>query len=329
MKKVFRFIRKILILLIFAIGILMCIKIDLFYYKYIYFGVLFYCVLYIFSIIFFKEKWNDIFFIGMIIISCFLTFMYYKPIVNPKFNISTAVGQLQQEIYDENGVAVYYNTKVKENKKIEYIDDVTISEEEAIKSLNKIKEILSFYSKIKPNKIYIVNDFNIDKLSLAGNTSTLKKTVILNNNENLSKTLHHEIGHLIALNTLRIDNIFKFNLNTNSCSIVSDYACENKDELFAETWEKAITENKTTSFSQDISDIFKENIIYFKKPNYISINDFEENLNKLINKEIESFIVKKTDDNMLNSLLQQYPLIKEVNRLDVGDEVLFYNLKED
>lgn len=329
MKKVFKFIRKVLFLSICAITLLMCIKAEILYFKYIYLGVLIYCILYIFSIIFFKEKWNDIFFIGAIIWSCLFTFMFYKPALKPTFDTSTLTGQLQQEIYDESGVAVYYNTKIKEVRRIKHQEEIEITEEEAITALKEIKKTLSFYSGFKPNKIYILNNANMKGSSILGGASAFKNVILLCNKKDIKETLHHEMGHIIVFKTLKINDLINFTINHNSCSIVSDYACENKDELFAETWETAITENKTTSFSQNISNIFKENLRYFKNPNYINVDDLKENLNKLINKETESFIIKKTDENMLNSLLQQFPSIKEINRLDVGDEILFYNLKED
>lgn len=298
--------------------------------KLVYLAMICYCFTHLLNVLFFKEKLKDFCFIFLLIIVIGLTFLYFRPSSRPSFDINSTTGQLQQEIYNKNGVSVYFNEEVKEPVDIEYLEDYHISEGEAIKILSKIQKVLSLYSGKKPNKIYILNSFKHGGQDVNGFYSFLNDAVVLTtNNDNISRTLHHELGHVIGAKTWKIGNLLKINANKDSRNLVSAYACSNNFELFAETWETAFLYNHTTSFSQDISDIFKENIIYFKKPNYINVNYFEENLDKLINKEIESFIVKKSNENMLNSLLQQYPLIKEINRLDVGDEILFYNLKED
>ena len=297
--------------------------------KLVYLAMICYCFTHLLNVLFFKEKLKDFCFIFLLIIVIGLTFLYFRPSSRPSFDINSTTGQLQQEIYDESGVAVYYNTKIKEVRRIKHQEEIEITEEEAITALKEIKKTLSFYSGFKPNKIYILNNANMKDSSILGGASAFKNVILLCNKKDIKETLHHEMGHIIVFKTLKINDLINFTINHNSCSIVSDYACENKDELFAETWETAITENKTTSFSQNISNIFKENLRYFKNPNYINVDDLKENLNKLINKETESFIIKKTDENMLNSLLQQFPSIKEINRLDVGNEILFYNLKED
>lgn len=327
MKKILNILQTSSLLSFIVIGIF-CGNGDL-RLKLVYLAMVCYCFTHLLNVLFFKEKLKDFCFIFLLIIVIGVTFLYFRPYSKPSFDINSTTGQLQQEIYDKNGVSVYFNEEIKEHVDIEYLEDYHISEDEAIKALSKIQKVLSLYSGKKPNKIYILNRFKHGEQHAAGFYSFINDVLVLTNYDGISSTLHHELGHVIAAKTWKIDNLFKFNNNKDSCNLVSAYACTNDFELFAETWITAFLYNQTTSFSQDISDIFKENIIYFKKPNYISTNDFEENLNKLINKEIESFIVKTTDENMLNSLLQQFPSIKEINRLDVGNEILFYNLKED
>lgn len=327
MKKILNILQVSSLLSFIVIGIF-CGKGDL-RAKLIYLAMVCYCFTHLLNVLFFKEKLKDSCFIFLLILVIGSTFLYFRPSLKPSFDINSTTGQLQQEIYNDNGVSVYFNEEAKEFTDIEYLEDYHISEDEAIKALSKIQKVLSLYSGKKPNKIYILNNFKSEGQDVNGFYSFLNDAVVLTNNDNISSTLHHELGHVIGAKTWKIGNLLKINANKDSRNLVSAYACTNDFELFAETWITAFLYNHTTSFSQDISDIFKENIIYFKKPNYINVNDFEENLNKLINKETESFIIKKTDDNMLNNLLQQYPLIKEINRLDVGDEILFYNLKED
>ena len=290
---------------------------------------MFFCLLRLINILFFKQKTIDFPFVLVLFCCCAYLFLCLGRYPNSNFDTTTSIGQKQQEIYNESGVAVYYNTKVPGNLKIEYLKDYHISEKEAFEYLTKIQKVLSFYSGKKPNKIYLISSFKINGFKAGGFTSFLPDLMVLNITNDIVNNLHHEMGHVISYKTLNIKKLIKINSVKDSCELVSNYACTDSDELFAETWKTAIIENKTTNFSLSLSDLFKDNLTYFKNPNHIDVNAFEENLNKLINKETESFIIKKTDENMLNSLLQQYPLIKEINRLDVGDEILFYDLKED
>ena len=48
------------------------------------------------------------------------------------------------------------------------------------------------------------------------------------------------------------------------CNIVSDYACTNEDERFAEVVSYAMAYNKQNTYTEALSDFFKENINYFE-----------------------------------------------------------------
>ena len=247
-----------------------------------------------------------------------------KTSVAPASDLNTEVGRLQQEIYEQSGVYTFYNTDVQDEADIVYTNDYHISDDAALESLNKIKEVLAFYSNGLPKKIYIVNDFESDGVACNGIYVNRTNTIVLREHVNIDKTLHHELGHSIEDKTFDPVSLIKFKAVKDSCKLVSSYACTNDDELFAETWMTAIVNKKTTSFSMAIADIFKKNIRAFDNPNYVEFYEFEDGLSDLINGEIDSFVIKKSPNFYLTKLSIAYPAMNNVHYLDVGDEMLFY-----
>ena len=244
--------------------------------------------------------------------------------VAPVYDLSTEVGRLQQEIYEQSGVYTFYNTDVQKKADIVCTNDYHISDDTALRSLEKIKEVLAFYSNGLPKEIYIVNDFESDGDACNGIYANRTNTIVLREHVDIDKTLHHELGHSIEDKTFNPVSLIKFKAVKDSCKLVSDYACTNDDELFAETWREAVVYKKTTNFSKAIADIFKRNIRAFDNPNYVVISDFEDSLSQLINGDIDSFVIKKSEDFSIYKLSIKYPATNNVHYLDVGDEMLFY-----
>lgn len=253
---------------------------------------------------------------------------YFSTNKKADFDTMTEAGKLQNEIQEQFGVNVFYNTEIPNNKYVVYLEDYHISEDDAVKDLKIIKEVLSFYSGKMPNAVYILNRFkDNEETTLGGLFIGEDNLIILKNSDNIGENFHHEIGHLIHMNTFEIKSLNSFENVDSSCGLVSTYACTNSHELFAETWKTALIKNKTTDFSLALSDVFKENLKYLQNPNYVEVDEIEESFKKLLDGEIESFVVK-TDENInLGKILITYPMANNVNRLNLGDETLFYVLK--
>ena len=171
----------------------------------------------------------------------------------------STTGVLKREIYDQSGVNVYFNFDLMEDEKVKltYTTDYNISEEQAIESLKIIKEELAKYEKGLPSKIYLVNDFKMRGADENGIFVVRKNFIILNNNsEDIRAELHHQMGHSIENKSYDLLSFFKFRTVKSSCNLVSDKACENNNELFAETWKTKVYDNKTTDYSNALSAIF-------------------------------------------------------------------------
>ena len=242
----------------------------------------------------------------------------YKASQDDFFDSSTSVGKLQQEIYDQSGVSVFVDVDVKEKRHnfIYYIDDYHVSNEDAIKYLTMIRDNLSIYSRGLPDEIYLINGFANKDTKLSGAYFEEGNYIVLKADDNLISNLHHEIGHSVEDKTFDLKSLIRFELVDSSCVLVSGYACTSNDELFAETWKTAILDNKTTKYSLAIKEIFKKNLKAFENPIYVK--DYDDALNKLLNNKIDSFIIR--DNNS--------PVNNDVNRLDLGDEVLYYKLNK-
>lgn len=172
-------------------------------------------------------------------------------------------GVLKREIYDQSGVNVYFNFDLMEDEKVKltYTTDYNISEEQAIESLKIIKEELAKYEKGLPSKIYLVNDFKMRGGDEDGAFVVRKNFIILNNNsEDIRAELHHQMGHSIENKSYDLLSFLKFRTVKSSCNLVSDKACENNNELFAETWKTKVYDNKTTDYSNALVSIFDKNI---------------------------------------------------------------------
>ena len=167
-------------------------------------------------------------------------------------------GVLKREIYDQSGVNVYFNFDLMEDEKVKltYTTDYNITEEQAIESLKIIKEELAKYEKGLPSKIYLVNDFKMRGADEDGAFVVRKNFIILNNSKDIKSELHHQMGHSIENKSYDLLSFFKFRTVKSSCNLVSDRACENNNELFAETWKTKVYDNKTTDYSNALSAIF-------------------------------------------------------------------------
>lgn len=167
-------------------------------------------------------------------------------------------GVLKREIYDQSGVNVYFNFDLMEDEKVKltYTTDYNITEEQAIESLKIIKEELAKYKKGLPSKIYLVNDFKMRGADEDGAFVVRKNFIILNNSKDIKSELHHQMGHSIENKSYDLLSFLKFRTVKSSCSLVSDRACENNNELFAETWKTKVYDNKTTDYSNALSAIF-------------------------------------------------------------------------
>ena len=270
---------------------------------------------------------------SLVPITCTLCMMLLLPSASASkgvvYDTNTETGLIQQEIYEQSGVYTFYNVDVKSKKhlfNIFYNEDYRISEQEALTSLKNIKDVLAIYSGGLPREIYIVNGFKDKKMNCGGAYLPSSDIIVLVNQQTdyFVEALHHEIGHSIEDKSLDAKSLYKFATVQDSCKLVSGYACTNNDELFAETWRYAMCESKTTNFSLAISNIFKKNIRFFDEPNYIDLYEFNDALNQLINKEIDSFVIKKSNGFSLGEILIKYPDISKIHFLDVGDEMLFY-----
>lgn len=167
-------------------------------------------------------------------------------------------GVLKREIYDQSGVNVYFNFDLMEDEKVKltYTTDYNITEEQAIESLKIIKEELAKYKKGLPSKIYLVNDFKMRGADEDGAFVVRKNFIILNNSKDIKSELHHQMGHSIENKSYDLLSFLKFRTVKSSCKLVSDRACENNNELFAETWKTKVYDNKTTDYSNALSAIF-------------------------------------------------------------------------
>ena len=169
-------------------------------------------------------------------------------------------GVLKREIYDQSGVNVYFNFDLMEDEKVKltYTSDYNISEEQAIESLKIIKEELAKYKKGLPSKIYLVNDFKMRGADEDGAFVVRKNFIILNNSKDIKSELHHQMGHSIENKSYDLLSFLKFRTVKSSCNLVSDKACENNNELFAETWKTKVYDNKTTDYSNALTNIFNK-----------------------------------------------------------------------
>ena len=169
-------------------------------------------------------------------------------------------GVLKREIYDQSGVNVYFNFDLMEDEKVKltYTTDYNITEEEAIESLKIIKEELAKYKKGLPSKIYLVNDFKMRGADEDGAFVVRKNFIILNNSKDIKSELHHQMGHSIENKSYDLLSFLKFRTVKSSCKLVSDRACESNNELFAETWKTKVYDNKTTDYSDSLTNIFNK-----------------------------------------------------------------------
>ena len=169
-------------------------------------------------------------------------------------------GVLKREIYDQSGVNVYFNFDLMEDEKVKltYTTDYNITEEQAIESLKIIKEELAKYKKGLPSKIYLVNDFKMRGADEDGAFVVRKNFIILNNSKDIKSELHHQMGHSIENESYDLLSFLKFRTVKSSCNLVSDKACENNNELFAETWKTKVCDNKTTDYSDSLTNIFNK-----------------------------------------------------------------------
>lgn len=169
-------------------------------------------------------------------------------------------GVLKREIYDQSGVNVYFNFDLMEDEKVKltYTTDYNITEEQAIESLKIIKEELAKYKKGLPSKIYLVNDFKMRGADEDGAFVVRKNFIILNNSKDIKSELHHQMGHSIENKSYDLLSFLKFRTVKSSCSLVSDRACENNNELFAETWKTKVYDKKATDYSDSLTNIFNK-----------------------------------------------------------------------
>ena len=85
-----------------------------------------------------------------------------------------------------------------------------------------------------------------------------KNFIILNNSKDIKSELHHQMGHSIENKSYDLLSFLKFRTVKSSCKLVSDRACENNNELFAETWKTKVYDNKTTDYSDSLTNIFNK-----------------------------------------------------------------------
>lgn len=264
---------------------------------------------------------------SLCLLCVFLLFLYLpRKAVN--YDLNTEIGQLQQEILDNYNIATYYDHDIT-NKFLGLSHDKNnpVTEDEALKSLKKINKVLSFYNGNYPSEIFLVNDFKVKDQRMSGLFINIGNFIILDNNNYIVYNLHHEMGHCIEDKTLDIETLYRFKKADDSCNMISSYACTSGEEMFAEAWRYAIYDGATTPQSLELSDVFRKNTIYFDNPNYVEISDINENLNDLFNNKIDSFIVKKSNGISLSKILINNKIANQLNRLELDDEILFYNMK--
>lgn len=322
MKKVSSFIRNILLMICIVCLFFLVKDTNMFWINISLIFFITFIVIYILGVLLKIESncFIDGIFMGFIYVLVFLNFPKVSKNEIPVYDLNTEIGQLQQEIYEQSGVYTFYNVDVKDKADIVYIDDYHVSEDEVLNSLKEIKEVLAFYSNGFPKEIYIINSFVSGDKSCNGIYIRKSNIIVLKEQENISSTLHHEMGHSIEDKTYNLISLIKFKSVNQSCELVSDYACTSNDELFAEAWRNTIVYNKITEYSLALSNIFKDNLKGFENPYYVDFLEVDEAITKLINNEIDSFIVKGT----VGKVFMTYSVPSNISFLDVGDEVLFY-----
>ena len=259
-----------------------------------------------------------------------------EPVVY-SFDTSTEIGALQQEIYDEYGIAVLYDRDVIAEKELgdelySYERDYHISDPELIpEKLNIIKDCLSIYTKEALNnltpEIYLVNGFRYEGsgASVVAYINDVPVTIILNLDFIDEHLVFHETAHVLKTNEKDIDYSEFESIPADYCSMVSGYSCQNEKELFAEVVSYTITANKTYKYTLALSDFFESNIKYFETAEYINYSNMSDYINKLFNNEIDSFILNKDDEVDLNQVIEDYPDIVRFHRIETADSILFYN----
>lgn len=289
------------------------------------FSIMAFIVIHLFCI-FLKIKSN--WFIDTIFFSCVLIIISYLPRVRinkaPIYDLNTEVGQIQQEIYEQSGVHTFYNIDVRDKAGIAYTDDYHISEDKALESLKNIREVLAFYSNGFPKEIYIINSFNSNDIKCNGIYEIKNDIIVLKQQEDISSVLHHEMGHSIENKTYNPISLLKFKTTDVSCELVSNYACTNNNELFAEVWMNTIVLNQVSEYSLAISNIFKKNIRAFNDPYYVDFNEIDDAIDKLNNGDIDSFVVKTKNNLSVGKIFMTYDMPNNIRFLDVGDKILFY-----
>lgn len=117
-----------------------------------------------------------------------------------------------------------------------------------------------------PKEIYLLNAFHTNSMQMGG-LSLKEPDVILFYADQYSnrKILYHEMAHIylyknsdayILKQCKEVSGLY--------CNIVSDYACTNEDERFAEVVSYAMAYKKQNTYTEALSDFFKENINYFE-----------------------------------------------------------------
>lgn len=280
--------------------------------------------------IFLKIKSN--WFIDAIFFSCILIIISYLPRVKinkePIYDLNTEVGQIQQEIYEQSGVHTFYNVDIRDKVDVVYTDDYHISEEKVLISLKKIKEVLAFYSNGFPKEIYIINSFKSNDIKCNGIYEVKNNIIVLKQQEDISSVLHHEMGHSIENKTYNPVSLIKFKTVDVSCELVSDYACTDNNELFAEVWMNTIVENQVTEYSLAMSSVFKKNIRAFENPYYVGFNDIGNAIIELNNNKNKYFVVRLKNNLSIGKIFMTYNMPNNIRFIDAGDKAMFYLYKK-
>lgn len=187
------------------------------------------------------------------------------------FDTSTKVGTLQQEIYDEYGIAVLYDIDVINDviaKKVVNPEintyngvDYHISNFELlVEKLQLIKKCLSTYSEYAINnftkEFYIVNDFAFNGNQVSGLVSRADEEPILTVfclepvDEHV---FYHEMSHNLYYNDATLDRNLFDGISDTMRSTVSYYACTNESELFAEVLSFAVENKNSSVYTERIS----------------------------------------------------------------------------
>lgn len=74
---------------------------------------------------------------------------------------------------------------------------------------------------------------------------------------------------------------------------------------------------------------FNKNIKLFENPKYVEFKDNKENLSDLFNNKIDNVVIKKKDGITLSKILINNPVANRLNRLELEDEIAFYNIRWD